>query len=97
MQVHPLRTLLTIKPGSGRKGDLVGTEDDIKKELNDKNYFLRKQIADMIWKKFKIRIKLSEIGEYLKNRALKSLSVVLFQPRLTMKNRPPSMRIAFIP
>ncbi len=71
--VVPLVSLLSIKKGSGRKGDLLGVEEEIKKELNTNNYFSRQQIADMIWDKFRIRIKLSAVGAYLKKWGYKRL------------------------
>ena len=71
--VVPFHTLLSIKKGSGRKGDLIDIEDEIKKELETNNYNSRQQIADMIWDKFHIRIRLSAIGGYLKKWGYKRL------------------------
>lgn len=71
--VVPFHTLLTIKKGSGRKGDLIDIKDEIKKELETNNYYSRQQIADMIWDKFHIRIRLSAIGEHLKKWGYKRL------------------------
>lgn len=69
----PFHTLLCIKKGSGRKGDLVNAEEEVKKELTSKNYYSRLQIANMIWEKFRIRIRLSAVGEYLKKWGFKKL------------------------
>lgn len=73
IEVVPFHTLLFIKRGCGRKGDLVDKEKKIKEELETNNYHSRQQIADMIWEKFGIRIKLSAVGEYLKKWGFKRL------------------------
>ena len=73
MESQPLYMLLSIKKGSGRKGDLVNVEDKIKEELNTNNYSSLQQIADMIWEKFKIRIRLSAVCAFLKKWNFKKL------------------------
>ena len=65
--------LFTIKSGSGRKCAISDVEDSVKKELNSNNYHSRQQIADMIYAKFNIKLRLSAISAYLKKWCFKRL------------------------
>lgn len=68
-----LTSLLTIKSGSGRKCTLSEVEEAVKEELNSNNYRTRQQIADMIFKKFGLKLRLSAISDYLKKWSFKRL------------------------
>lgn len=59
-------SLLSIRAGSGRAGKAAGIEQQIMDELGKGNYHTRQQIADMISKKFHIRMSVSAVGRLLK-------------------------------
>ena len=63
--------LLQIKPGSGRKGALTGSEDEIIAEVNSNNYVSYQHIADMIKDKFKIATNRWSVRNLLKKNELR--------------------------
>lgn len=58
--------LLCIQPGSGRVGKAAGIEQQIMNELGKGNYHTRQQIANMISKKFHVKMSVSAVGKLLK-------------------------------
>lgn len=56
--------LMTIKPGSGRRGKAAGIEEQILAELESGNYRTRQEIAAMIQDRFHIKVSRSCVGRF---------------------------------
>lgn len=65
-------SLLTIKPGSGKKSKTFGLETEILQEIEKNNYHTRQQIADMIQEKFHVQVSVTAVGRLLKKTVSKS-------------------------
>lgn len=72
MGEEDVRSLLTIKRGSGRKSKTCGLEREILQEIEKNNYHTRQQIADMIQEKFHVQVSVTAVGRLLKKRCQES-------------------------
>ena len=60
-----IKDLLKIG-GGGRKSKTADVEEEIINEINNNQYHSRRQIADMIFEKYGIRLSITSIGDLLK-------------------------------
>ena len=72
MWEEDVRSLLTIKRGSGKKSKTFGLETEILQEIEKNNYHTRQQIADMIQEKFHVSVSVTAVGRLLKKTASRS-------------------------
>ena len=66
MQEEDIKSLLSIKSGSGRKSKTSDIESEIVAEIEKGNYHTRQQIADMIEEQFHVSISVATVGRLLK-------------------------------
>jgi transposase len=69
MAEKDVSSLLTLKNGSGSRSKTKGLEDEIIAEVERGNYHTRQQIADMIEKKFQIKVSVTAVARLLKKTA----------------------------
>jgi transposase len=62
-----------IKGGRGRKSKLADYKQEIKEEIESKNYKSRQQIVAIIKQKFNIIISVSAVGRFMKQNGIKRL------------------------
>ena len=66
MQEEDIKSLLSIKRGSGRKSKTSDIESEIVAEIEKGNYHTRQQIADMIEEQFHVSVSVATVGRLLK-------------------------------
>ena len=66
MQEEDIKSLMSIKSGSGRKSKTSDIESEIVAEIEKGNYHTRQQIADMIEEQFHVSVSVATVGRLLK-------------------------------